>query len=305
MTFKHPLWLLLALAVFALFLAAYREMARRRAVRAVRFSNLDFLIAAAQPPLWMARVLFGTWIAAGLLVALAAAGPRASLLVPVRDGTVMFCVDTSGSMATRDVAPTRASAARSAMQLFVTRAPSGVAIGIVSFSGDAQLVSPPTRDRERVLASLAAVPPPNGATAIGDALSLAAREMPSKGRRVIILITDGENNYGQDPVQAAHQLASARITLYTVGIGTNSGAIVPGTMQTAGIDEDALRQYAQITGGAYSRVEDADQLRRALAQLGRSTTFERRPVDLSLGSAIAGAALMALAFIGGIWTKSI
>lgn len=305
MSFKHPWLLPLVLIAAAVFAAAYLYTQRRRNEQTLRFSNLAFLIAAAQPPLWPARALAAAWIAAVLLVSLAAAGPRARLWVPVRDGSVMLCVDTSGSMATADVSPTRADAAQSAMRAFIEQAPQGVAVGIVSFAGDAQVVLPPARERDRALAALANVPAPNGATAIGDALALAQRSLPHTGKRVIVLITDGENNAGSDPVEASKALARAQITLYTIGIGTNTGALVPGTLQTAGIDEQALQTYAQITGGAYSRAENAAQLREALARLGRTTTYERSAVDLSLASALAGAALMALAFLSGIWTKSI
>lgn len=305
MSFKHPWLLPLVLAAAAAFVALYVYSQRRRNEQTLRFSNLAFLVAAAQPPLWPARVLAGAWIAAILLVSLSAAGPRARLWLPVRDGSVILCVDTSGSMAATDVAPTRADAAQNAMRAFVAQAPAGVAVGIVSFAGDAQLVLSPTREHDRVTASLAAIPAPNGATAIGDALTLSLRSLPARGKRVIVLITDGENNAGEDPIEASKALAAAHVTLYTIGIGTNSGALVPGTLQAAGIDEEALRTYAQVTGGAYSRVENATQLHEALARLGRTTTYERSAVDLSLASALAGAALMALAFLSGIWTKSI
>ncbi len=92
--------------------------------------------------------------------------------------------------------------------------------------------------------------------------------------------------------------------LYTVGIGTNSGALVPGTLQEAGINEDALRSYARTTGGTYSRAGDAAQLRGALAALGRTTSFEPALVDLSLPDAVLGALIMAIAFLCGVWTKS-
>jgi hypothetical protein len=99
---------------------------------------------------------------------------------------------------------------------------------------------------------------------------------------------------------AARKLAENHIPLYTIGIGTNSGALIPGTLQTAGINEDALRAYASATGGAYSRADNAVQLRTALARLGRLTAFERRDVDVSLPIAEAGAVLMVLAFLGGL-----
>lgn len=300
MSFAHPSVIVPVLAAAAIFAALYVHAQRRRTRNTLQYSNLAFLIAAAQPRGWPARLMNGAWVVAVLLVGLALAGPRVHAAIPVHGGSVVLCVDTSGSMAAADVAPTRASAALAAMRAFVDRTPDGTAIGIVSFAGEAQEIVPPTRDREQVRTALEAIPTPDGATAIGDALSLAQRILPKSGHRVVILITDGENNKGIDPVQAAKLLAANHISLYTIGIGTNSGALIPGTLQTAGIDEDALRSYAEITGGAYSRADDAAQLRQALARLGRSTSFEKGTIDFSLQTALAGALLMAITFLGGL-----
>lgn len=300
MSFAHPSAIALIVIGAAIFAALYLHAQRRRARNAVQYSNLPFLIAAAQPRPWPARLMSFAWILAVVLVGLALAGPRVHAAIPVFGGSVVLCVDTSGSMTATDVAPTRASAALTAMRAFIDRTPDATAIGIVSFAGEAQEIVPPTRDRDQLRAGLDAVPAPNGATAIGDALALAQRILPKSGHRVVVLITDGENNKGLDPTQAAKLLAANKITLYTIGIGTNSGALIPGTLQEAGIDEDALRSYAEITGGAYSRADDATQLRQALARLGRSTSFEHGTVDISLQTAVAGAVLMSLTFLGGL-----
>ena len=305
MTFAHPGFVPLAIAAIALFAFGYLALQRKRAGAVLRYSSLPFLIAAAQPRTWPGRALFASWLTAFAAVAIAVTGPRANAELPVRGGSVIICVDTSGSMATQDVAPTRAAAAQAAMRDFIAAVPQGVAVGIVSFAGGAQLVYPPTRDRDKAIDALSALPAPNGATAIGDALLLAMHSLPGKGSRDVILITDGENNAGTDPIAAAQALASAHIKLYTIGIGANSGALVPGTLIAAGIDEAALRQYAALTGGSYSRADNADDLRRALASLGRTVTFERQPVALAFPLALAGALLMLGAFFTGIWTKSI
>jgi Ca-activated chloride channel family protein len=199
-----------------------------------------------------------------------------------------------------DVSPTRAQAALAAMRAFIDQVPAQTAIGIISFASDAQVLTQPSRDRDQVQQALDAIPPPNGATAIGDAVALAQRVLPRTGSRAVVLITDGENNAGTDPMQAARALGAAHIPLYTIGIGTNSGALIPGTLQTAGIEEEALRAYAATTGGAYSRADDAVQLREALARLGRSTSLTHANVDISLPVALAGGALMVLTFLSGM-----
>ncbi|HZZ65341.1 MAG TPA: VWA domain-containing protein, partial [Candidatus Baltobacteraceae bacterium] len=138
------------------------------------------------------------------------------------------------------------------MRAFIDRTSAATAIGLVAFSGQAQELVAPTRDRTALQTGLQAIPAPNGATAIGDALGLALRMLPRTGRPIVVLITDGENNAGSDPLAQARMLAAHGVKLYTVGIGTQAGALIPGTLQTAGLDETALRSYAQVTGGAYS-----------------------------------------------------
>src|SRR5207302_1793085 len=127
------------------------------------------------------------------------AGPHLILPVPAHDGAVFICIDTSGSMVATDVAPTRADAANAAAKAFIEASPQGTKIGIIAFSGAAGIVQPLTADRQQAIASLASVPAPNGATAFGDALQLAAQSLPDRGHRVVILITDGVYNAGTDP----------------------------------------------------------------------------------------------------------
>ncbi len=103
--------------------------------------------------------------------------------------------------------------------------------------------------------------------------------MPPAGHRVVILITDGVNNSGTDPDEISQWLGAHHVPVYTVGIGTPNGGLIPGTNEEATIDENALRGYAQASGGAYARAENATQLRDALAQLGRITSLQRKPVD--------------------------
>lgn len=300
MSFTHPFYLVVAGVLAAIFGALALAARRRRSVDALRYSNLAFLVGAVQARAWPARALAGGWIAALLLVVIAAGGPRVRAAVPVRDGAAVLCVDTSGSMAAADVQPTRAAAALAAVRAFIADAPPGIAIGLVAFSSGAQAIVSPTRDRTALQNALPEIPAPNGGTAIGDALLLAGRILPQRGHRLIVLITDGENNAGTDPLHAAQALAAQHVRLYTIGIGTNSGALIPGTLQSAGIDEEALREYASVTGGTYSRAADATQLREALASLGRTTSFVRKNVDVSLAAALAGAALLALTYLAGI-----
>ncbi len=299
MSLDHPARLLIGLLAIAAFALIYDRLQRRATARDLAYSNVAFFVQAAKPRAWVPRALQALWLIALAVVVLAAARPHLTIPVPVRDGDVFICIDTSGSMASTDVVPTRAQAAKAAARAFITDSPPGIRIGIISFSGSAEVVAPRSSDHRQVDAALDQVPLPNGATAIGDALKLAAQQLPPAGHRVIILITDGVNNTGTDPNEMAQWLGTHRVPVYTVGIGTPNGGLIPGTNEEATIDEEALRGYAQASGGAYARVENATELRDALARLGRITSLQRKPVDASLGLALAGAFGMLVAFVVG------
>jgi Ca-activated chloride channel homolog len=300
MTVDHPARLALGVAIVAGFALLYALLQRRRTQRDLVYSNVAFFVHAARPRPWIPRLLHALWIAALGAVVLGVCGPHLTMPIPVRDGSVFICIDTSGSMASTDVFPTRAQAAKTAARAFISQSPTGTRIGIISFAGAAGVVAPLSSDHLAASSALDDVPFPNGATAIGDAFKLAAQLLPPTGYRVVILITDGVNNSGTDPMEMAEWLGAHHIPIYTIGIGTPNGGLIPGTSEEATIDEEALRSYAQVSGGAYARAENATQLRDALAHLGRVTSLERRPVDASLGFAVAGALGMLFAFLAGL-----
>lgn len=299
MSIDHPARLALGLVGVTIFAFLYAWLQRRVTARDLAYSNIVFFAQAVRPRRWIPRLLAALWIVALGGVVLGAAGPHLTLWVPARDGSVFICIDTSGSMASTDVYPTRAQAAKTAAAAFIQESPRGTRIGIISFAGAAGVVAPLSADHQNVIAALDDVPLPNGATAIGDALKLAARLLPASGHRVVILITDGVNNSGTDPMEMAQWLGAHHVPVYTIGIGTAAGGLIPGTNEEATIDEEALRGYAQVSGGAYARAENATQLRDALARLGRITSLQRKPIDASLGFAVGGALAMLAAFLTG------
>jgi len=299
MTIDHPFRLAVGLVAVALFALLYALMQRRVSARDLAYSSIPFFAEAAKPRQWIPRALYAAWILAVAAIALGVSGPHLTMPVPVRDGSVFICIDTSGSMASTDVFPTRAQAAKAAARAFIDESPAGTKIGIVAFAGAASIVAPLNADHRAVIGALDDVPLPNGATAIGDALKLAAQMFPTTGHRVVILVTDGVNNSGTDPTEVAQWLGAHHIPIYTVGIGTANGGLIPGTNEEATIDEEALRGYAEVSGGAYARVENATELHDALARLGRVTSLQQKPVDASLGFTVAGAVGMLAAFLAG------
>jgi Ca-activated chloride channel homolog len=299
-TIDRPGWLAAGVVILIVIAWLYERLARKQTAHDLAYSNVGFFLRATSAKSWIPRVLEALWVLAAASVVLAAAGPHLTLPVPAKDGQVFICIDTSGSMRSTDVAPTREEAAKAAARAFIAQTPVGTKIGIISFAGAASIVAPLSADHDQVAGELDDVPLPDGATAIGDALRLAAQNLPDRGHRVVILITDGVNNTGVDPTEVAQWLGAHHVPVYTIGIGTPNGGIIPGTNEEATIDEDALRSYAELSGGAYARAENAAQLHDALAVLGRVTSIERKPVDASLGLAIAGALGMAIAFLAGL-----
>lgn len=300
MTFTHPWNLVPALLVAFALAWIYDRLRRRRAADALAYSSIAFFREAVAPREWISALLRGFAIAGIVLLAIAAAGPRVLFPVLVHDGNVFIAIDTSGSMASTDVIPTRFDAAKAAARAFIAETPTGTKIGIIAFSSAASIIQPLSAAHARVASALDQLPEPNGGTAIGDALRVAAQGLPLTGRRAIVLITDGVNNLGVDPQKMAQYLGAHHIPIYTVGIGTNAGDIIPGTDQQATIDEGALESYAAASGGAYARAKNAAQLRDALARLGRITSIQRKFVNATLAAAFIGAFALLLVLFANV-----
>jgi Ca-activated chloride channel family protein len=302
MTFSRPLFLGLGIVVAVLFLIVTRLSVRRSRGAALAYSNLAFLESAiGNGPPWTALIA-GVWAAAIVLAGAALARPEIVANVAVHDAAIVLCIDTSGSMSATDISPTRSEASRAAAASFIDSVPDGTRIGIVAFSAAAVPLGPLSDDRAVEREALARLPAPDGGTAIGDALVIASRMLPPAGRRAIVLVTDGVNNAGSDPIEVAAALGAQGISIFTIGIGTNgSGMTIPGTDEDAALDEEALQQIAQSANGTYARVGDAGALQQKLAGVARTTIREHRRVDLTLpatlgaGLLVFGAALVALA----------
>ncbi len=301
MTLAHPGWLFLAMLAVAFVAWVFRAASRRRAGQALVYSNLAFARDALRPARLPGRALFAGFLLAACALAVSVAGPHFVASVPSHDTTVVLCIDTSGSMRSEDVDPTRAQAAQSAARAFVDSVPSGTRIGLVTFSTGAIAQLAPTSDLDAVRDAIDRIPPPDGATAIGDALQLAAQEMPVKGARVIVLLTDGVNNRGADPLSASRTIGAQGVRIETIGVGSSdSGQMIPGTSDPAELDVTALRTIAQNGSGEYVGASDAGQLRDAFRGLARATVWQRQRVDGSLPFALGGGVLMLATFLAAL-----
>jgi Ca-activated chloride channel homolog len=260
MIFLHPIYLtsllLLAAAVGVWLLAE-----RRRARYAVRFPNLDVLASVAPARSWLRYVPPAIFLLALAALLVALARPEVRRTVTNERATVILVVDTSRSMQSEDVKPTRLGAAQAAVHLFLARVPKRLRVGLVVFAGEAQVATPPTTDHALVGQAVDDIG--NfviyGGTAIGDALqtavqlakralqenpnargptaapasvrgarSLAASVTPTQPQKLvsILFMSDGSQTRGiLQPLEGAQLAKDAGIPVYTIALGTPTGVV--------------------------------------------------------------------------------
>jgi len=226
------------------------------------------------------HVCFGLQLVAvgGLIVALCRPQTHDHLRTSRIEGTdIVLALDISGSMSARDFMPSRFAAAKDVATKFVNLR-SNDNMGFVVFAGESLSLMPLTNDRAALMNAIQQVEMGelNDGTAIGDGLTSAINRIASgKAKsKSIILLTDGTNNAGDVPPSTAAQIAKQKgIKVYTIGVGTNGTIQITDpygfsttTMETK-IDEQSLKQIAQLTGGKYFRATDERMLNQVFEEI--------------------------------------
>jgi Ca-activated chloride channel family protein len=300
-SFREPL-LLAGLALVPLALIAYIAAQRRRRRFAVRYTNLDLLAAAAGRD-WLRHLPAALALLALTALAIALARPERVVADERRQATVVMVTDTSGSMKATDVAPDRLHAAQAAAKQMVDTLPTDFKLGLVTFGSTASQLVEPTTDKPAVTRAIAGLKVA-GATAMGDGLSLALDAAHAGIPRAIrppaaiVLLSDGSNTRGQDPITVAQRARKAGIRVYTVALGTQGGTLQTkdrnGNPKIEPVPPDTatLQDIARTTGGRFYNVTDAKRLEEIYAGLG--TRFARLQVRQEVTAAFAGGALLLL-----------
>ncbi len=185
---------------------------------------------------------------------------------------IVLCLDISGSMLAQDFTPNRMEAAKQVAGEFIDRRPTD-RIGLVIFAGESFTMCPLTTDHSVLKNQLFNVQSGllEDGTAIGSGLATGVERLRSSQSKskVIVLLTDGEDNGGRlDPNTAKEIAKSFGVRVYTVGMGTEGFAPVPVQTSTGvimqrekvSIDEKLLTQIANETGGNYFRAKDNESL---------------------------------------------
>lgn len=241
-------------------------------------------VVADERPSWIKM----RWLLAAmawLLLLLAASRPQwvgEPVAMPLSGRDLMLAVDLSGSMKEADMQinrqrVNRLQAVQSIAGEFIDQR-EGDRLGLILFGSEAYLQSPLTLDRRTVKTLL------NEAfigmageerTAIGNAIALAVKRLQSRqeGDKVLVLLTDGENNGGNISPEKATELATNMgLKIYTIGIGSNRSRGFFGG--GSGVDERGLQRIAQATGGRFFRARDSRELAKIYALIDELETVE-------------------------------
>jgi Ca-activated chloride channel homolog len=288
-SFARP-WLLLLL----LALPVWWWLRRRSAVPAARYSDVTLPAQASRRRWWvrLPPVLRGFTLAA---LVLAAAGPRIggdTVEIKQEGIAIVITIDISSSMLAEDFAPSNRLEVAKRQAVGFIRGRTADRIGLVAFAGEALTQVPVTLDYpviEQAVMDLKIGSLEDG-TAIGSGLATAVnrlRRAPDKSK-VILLLTDGENNKGLiDPRTAAATAAAYNIKVYTIGVGTIGEAPIPTGRGLGGfryellpvrIDEPLLQEIAHKTGGRYFRAKDSEALSRIFRQI---DALEKTPIQVT------------------------
>lgn len=272
---KEFFWLLLLLPIAIVWYVLKRD----KQTAELKMASLKGFKGVKSWSSKLKHLLFVLRLLALALIITALARPR-SVDVSTKTKTtkgidIVMAIDVSASMLAKDLHPNRLEALKDVAAEFIKGRPND-RIGLVEYAGESYTKTPITSDKAIVLRSLEDIKYNNiieGGTAIGMGLATAVNRLKdSKAKsKVIILLTDGVNNSGFiDPKIASELAVEYGIKTYTIGLGTNGMALSPVAILPDGsfqygrvqveIDEDLLKEIANVTGGRYFRATNNQKL---------------------------------------------
>jgi Ca-activated chloride channel homolog len=272
MRFGEPLWLAIAAGVIVLLLFLFRRFRKSRRLALQKFVAGHLLQQLMANVSERKRFIKNGLLVTGFALCLIAlARPQLGFRweETTRKGIdILIAVDTSRSMLAQDVNPNRLTRAKMAVLDLVAKLP-GDRVGLIAFAGSAFLQCPLTLDYDAFRQSLEALDTstiPKGGTDISSAIKEAEKafSLATPTHKILILITDGEDLEASG-VSAARDAAQNGMKIYTVGVGTPTGELIPlsnnhgvefvkdegGQIVKSRLDESTLHQIAANSGGLY------------------------------------------------------
>lgn len=240
--------------------------------------------------------------------------PEMEISLPHIEGTVILALDVSSSMNADDLDPTRIEAARNAAKTFVENQPSTVLVGVVAFSSGGLVVNPPTAEPTDLYETLDRLTTQGGTSLsqgifsslnaiAGESIGFAEETVEGEPPQieigyypstVILLLTDGENTEGPDPLEIAQVAAEAGVRIFPVGIGSKEGTVleVEGFQVLTQLDESLLQDIASLTNGQYYHADNEEALQEIYDTIDLQLTIKGEKMEIT--SIVAGAGLLFL-----------
>jgi len=303
------LWALLAIPALVLM---YLWALQHRSRSGIRFTNTGILGAVLRPQSqWKRHVAVAMALCSLAAVSFAWARPMGIERVPRERATIVVAIDNSLSMSATDVDPNRLAAAKTQAASFIDSLPAGFNVAVVTVSANPRVVMPASTDRATTKRAVSAIGTEQG-TAIGDAITLslqAIKQAPGGGAQgqvpaAVVLLSDGGNTDGSDPMNAANAAAAAKVPVYTIAFGTQTGFVDgDGARERVAPDTRLLGQIAERTRAKAWTAESAGDLKEVYQDVHRSVGYEEVKKEVtsrwafySLGFAIvAGLGVVSMA----------
>lgn len=287
-TFKNPEFLYLLLLLIP-FIVHYHLIGSRK-TGSVKYSSISFFktIPLSSVERFLRHIPFYLRLASIALLLIALARPqegRKNAVIKTEGIEIALLIDISGSMKGEDLKPNRLIAAKQVVSDFVKKR-NNDRLGLIVYGSQAFLQCPLTLDHSVVinfLDKINFIPELSQNTAIGMAMATGVNALKkSKVKtKVMILLTDGENNAGEvDPITAAELAHTFNIKIYTISIGKPGDSRVPVTVEhpffgkqvqfmANNLNEQMLKEIAEITKGKYFNAQNEEKLNAIYTQIDR------------------------------------
>ena len=289
-TFDNPVYLWYLLSI-PLLIYTHFYLFRHSKARAMKFANFEALKRVTGEKLITKNItilIIRILILASVIIA--ASGAVIWYEGRVNRNDFVIAIDTSASMAAKDVTPTRLEAAKEAATDFINNLQTKSSIGIVSFSGTTFIESVPIDNKEslRKIISNIEVAKTGGTDISGAIITSTNLLLNSDKGRSIILITDGSNTVGafiRDSIKSSAEYAAEKHTVvHTVGVGSEAGPIgyLPEYYNVSAVyNEQTLKDISNMTYGEYFEAKNKEQLVEAYHDISESAKTGFIDIELS------------------------
>jgi Ca-activated chloride channel family protein len=266
--FQQPgrLWALLAIPVLVIVYIVVLHLRKHRGIRYTNTGIVGAVVAGGKQ--WRRHVAVAMSLCSLAAITGAWAVPLGEVEVPRERATIVLVMDISQSMQATDVSPNRLAAAQEAATQFVAKLPSKYNVSLVTLSGHPNTLVPPTTDRTPLNQAIKTLTLTDG-TAIADSIDVgleALKQAPasddgSQAPGLMVMLSDGTETGGGDPLAAAQRAKDASVPIYTIAFGTQNGYVdLDGERFNVAPDPQMLQQIADTSSGKALDASTAGEL---------------------------------------------